>query len=329
MAQESWSDYWRLGGLTTLNHFRDGYAGELAAFWHRLVDELPDGAAAVDLATGNGAVPLVLLRHARAHGKRLVLEGVDAAQIDPVAHAGQRADLRAELSAIRFHPGTPLERSGLPAGGYHLVSSQYGIEYGDLGAATNEIARLLAPGGWFGAIMHSTDSNVARTAANIDALLSLLLDELDMPGRMRRMLTALGECRDRASLDRALVQPEVVAARAELDVGVRRSEGFAAADQEQYGTLNGFLQRLFAPLDSAFGLPLNQKFALIEQLVKTSQGLRQRMRALRESALDAQGLDRFLQRLRDAGLEPEPPRSIAYGPQREAMGYGVVARRPA
>ncbi|MCI1711880.1 MAG: class I SAM-dependent methyltransferase [Chiayiivirga sp.] len=182
MKQESWSDYWRLGEPTTLNFFRDGYTGELAAFWHRLVDALPQGAQVLDLATGNGAVAVAVLRRARALGRALEIEGVDVAQIDPATHAGKQPQLREELQAIRFHPGTPAERTGLPAASYHLVTSQYGIEYGDLDASVTEIARLLRRGGSFAAILHSTDSNVAQTATRIDALLGLLLDELDLAG---------------------------------------------------------------------------------------------------------------------------------------------------
>ena len=56
------------GELTTLNFFRDGYTGELARFWHDLVDPLPEAARVLDLATGNGAVALVVRERVAAVG---------------------------------------------------------------------------------------------------------------------------------------------------------------------------------------------------------------------------------------------------------------------
>ncbi len=327
MKHESWSDYWRLGEPTTLNFFRDGYTGELAAFWHRQVDALPQAARVLDLATGNGAVAVAVLRRARALGRALEIEGVDVAQIDPATHAGKQPQLREELQAIRFHPGTPAERTGLPAASYHLVTSQYGIEYGDLDASVTEIARLLRRGGSFAAILHSTDSNVAQTATRIDALLGLLLDELDLPGLMRRLLAALGDVRAAADLAQARQDAGVAAPWAELGQGIARARAFAAPDEPMRGTLRGFLQRLLAPMNEQIALAPSEKQDMLDQLATTSRNLQQRMAALRTSALEPAALERFLDRLREAGLVAEPVQHVCFGPQREAMGYGVVARR--
>jgi SAM-dependent methyltransferase len=327
VTHDTWSDYWRLGELTTLNYFRDGYTGELARFWHELVDALPDGARVLDLATGNGAVALAVLRHARSQGRVVSVEGVDAAQIDPPAHASRSAGVREELQAIRFHSGTPLERTGLPAAHYHLVTSQYGVEYGDLEAAVVEIARLLLPGGRFGAILHSADSNVARTAANIDALLSRVLGELAIPDLVRRLLARTGDVRDAAGLARTRADPATAALWLELQRAAARGQAMAAHDEQMRGTMNGFLHLISAPFDQAIGSDPPAKLAMVDQVERKSRGLLQRMAALRACALDRHGLERFLERLRRAGVVPEPARTIHFGPLDEPMGYGVVARR--
>ena len=327
MSQETWSDYWRLGELTTLNFFRDGYRGELAGFWHELVDALPEGARVVDLATGNGAVALVVLRRARERGKAIAVEGVDVAQIDPAAHAGRTPQVRSELQTIRFHPGTPAERTGLAAAHYHLVTSQYGIEYGDLEAAVREVARLLAPGGSFGAILHSTHSNVARTAADIEALLATLLDRLALPALVRGLLEQVGDRRDAAALARTRLQPELAARWAELEARIVRAQALSAHDEEMRGTTHGFLQRLLAPLGTDVALAPEEKLAQVAVAERKADALRQRMAALRASALDEAGLARLRGWLAAAGLAPEPARTIQFGAQREVMGYGLVACR--
>ena len=329
MKHDTWSDYWRLGELTTLNHFRQGYTGELAGFWNRLVDPLPSGGRVVDLATGNGAVALAVLRRARTRGLALEVEGVDVAQIDPVAHAGKQPRLRDELQTIRFHPSTPLEKTGLPTAHYDLVTSQYGIEYGDLAAAASEIARLLRPGGCFGAILHSAESNVARTALHIESLLTLLLGELDLPGHARRLVLQLGDARDAAALARSRQSAIDAPLWSALEEAVARAQRFAAPDHEMRMTTQGFLQRVLAPMGTALPSSQHDKLALIEQAQTKSRSLLQRMTALRTCALDPAALDRFLEQLAHAGLVPEPPQAIEFGAQREKMGYGVVARRAA
>ncbi len=327
MNQDTWSDYWRLGELTTLNFFREGYTGELAGFWHTLVDKLPDGARVVDLATGNGAVAVAVLRHARRLGRKLAVEGVDVAQIDPAEHAGKQPELREELQAIRFHPGTPLECTGLPAAHYDLVTSQYGIEYGDLRTAVAEIARLLVPGGRFGAILHSAESNVARTAMNIDALFTTLLEALDIPGRARRLVMRVGDAPDAFSLARSRQGPVTSSLWSELDEAIARAQAYAAHDEEMRGTTQGFLQRLLTPLNGACRLGKAEQLALIDQVEIRARSVQQRMAALKTCALDRAALDRFLDRLGSAGLISEPPQTIQFGARREVMGYGVVARR--
>jgi ubiquinone/menaquinone biosynthesis C-methylase UbiE len=327
VKHDTWSDYWRLGELTTLNFFREGYSGELAAFWQELVEGVPEGGRVLDLATGNGAVALLALRHARQLGRTLAIEGVDAARIDPAAHAGRTPAVAAELQAIRFHPQTSFEHTGLPAASFDLVTSQYGIEYGDLSAAAAEIARLLRPGGRFGAILHSAGSEVARTAEKIEALLALLLDELALPVLARTLLQLTAGIRDAAALQRARADAATAQAWAALDHAARRAQAFAAQDEQMRGTTQGFLQRLSAPFDAALAAGPADKQALLEQAEATARGLRQRMAALRAAALDRAGLERLLALLEGAGLAPAAPHTIRFGPLREEMGYAVVARR--
>lgn len=327
MTHDSWNDYWRLGALTTLNAFREGYTGEFAEFWHRLVDRLPDGARALDLATGNGAVAVALQRRARALGRTLAVEGVDAADIDPVAHAGHTPQLRAELRAIRFHPNTPAERTGLPTAHYDLVASQYGIEYGDLSAAIVEIARLLKPGGWFGAVVHSADSNIARTAARIETLMTTLLDELALVARLRALLPRVGDTADTAAPTRSRQDPATHAAWSEFEQSVAQARATAAREREMALTTEGFLQRLLVPLQQAGAMKPAEQIAWVAQVEREARGLEQRMRALRRSALDPTTFGRFLDELRRAGLATESSGTLHFGPQRENMGYAIVARR--
>jgi hypothetical protein len=144
---------------------------------------------------------------------------------------------------------------------------------------------------------------------------------------MRRLLAALGDVRAAADLAQARQDAGVAAPWAELGQGIARARAFAAPDEPMRGTLRGFLQRLLAPMNEQIALAPSEKQDMLDQLATTSRNLQQRMAALRTSALEPAALERFLDRLREAGLVAEPVQHVCFGPQREAMGYGVVARR--
>lgn len=93
----------------------------------------------LDLATGDGAV-LLMLRAARLD---LKLTGIDSARKLPRAPAG-----------VMLKGGVGMERLPFPDRRFDLVTSQFGIEYGDVAAAAAEASRVLRPGGQLVLLVH-------------------------------------------------------------------------------------------------------------------------------------------------------------------------------
>ncbi|WP_456373313.1 hypothetical protein, partial [Thiolapillus sp.] len=61
-----WGDWWNKHSLTSFHgHFQNNYDGSLKQFWEERFANLPDNAAIVDLATGNGALALLAAEYSR------------------------------------------------------------------------------------------------------------------------------------------------------------------------------------------------------------------------------------------------------------------------
>ena len=111
--------------------------------WSQVVESLNDKSRVLDLACGNGAVGLSMMRAARQMGKSISVVGVDAAAIDPPRYVTRHKDL---LSKIEFHPRTLIEELPFSDGEFDGVFSQFGIEYADIRLAVSELGRVLKPG---------------------------------------------------------------------------------------------------------------------------------------------------------------------------------------
>ncbi|KFL36584.1 methyltransferase domain-containing protein [Arenimonas donghaensis] len=153
----AWTAYWATGGLhSCVGSFDGNYSGAIGAFWRDVFDRLPGGPLrALDLATGNGALPRLLWEH-RKQVPGLEVDAVDLAQLapgwlDPSQHAG-----------LRFHAGVAMENLPFPDACFDLVGSQYGFEYALRDAALAEALRVLKPGGRLALVMHHADSVLVR-----------------------------------------------------------------------------------------------------------------------------------------------------------------------
>jgi SAM-dependent methyltransferase len=152
----SWSRYWSSGVLHSCpGSFRGNYDGAIAAFWHRAFDALMPGQRVLDIATGNGALPRLLLGLDEAADRGCSVDAIDLAELAPNWLHALDADRRARL---RLHSGVMAERLPFEDGTFDLVVSQYGIEYADLGSAFAEAGRVLGAQGRLRMLMHHRDA---------------------------------------------------------------------------------------------------------------------------------------------------------------------------
>lgn len=143
----------------------------MGAFWHDVFARLKPGEHVLDIATGNGALPHLLLQcRPRAD---VTCDAVDVASIDP---AWIRDLPPSQRQSLRFHPGVAAEHLPFGNGVFDLIVSQYGLEYSDLQRSVPELRRVLAPAGRIAMILHHSHSRPVQLArdeiAHIDWLLS-------------------------------------------------------------------------------------------------------------------------------------------------------------
>lgn len=152
-SQDAWGDFWALNARGNTSGEGGGCLPQRWAaieqaqsgIWHEFAAGLPEGARVLDLATGDGRV----LGWMKAKRADLDLIGVDLSPTLPVPPAGTET-----------RSGIAMERLPFSDGEFSAVVSQFGFEYGEVAKVTREIARVLAPGGKVGLIMHRGDGPI-------------------------------------------------------------------------------------------------------------------------------------------------------------------------
>lgn len=164
----AWSSYWTQGPVhSCIGSFDAGYTGAIGDFWDAQAGAMAPGARILDLATGNGALPL---RFWQRHGDAIAIDAVDLAALAPQWH---RPGTHAR---IRFHQGVSMEALPFTEASHDWVTSQFGFEYADRDAALDECLRVLAPGGTLAFVMHHADSVLVAVGreelANVERVLA-------------------------------------------------------------------------------------------------------------------------------------------------------------
>ena len=171
-ANRGWRHYWRDNRLAACAPDNPDAAAAIEQHWRAFFAALPTGTRVLDIATGNGVLPLWAVQAARGAGRSLSLTGVDLADIDPTRYvAGHRDD----LAAVRFLGNTAAESLPFADASFDVVVSQYGLEYADLAPAIAEAARVLAPGGHLHLLAHGEGSAVVEQGRAQLADIELLL----------------------------------------------------------------------------------------------------------------------------------------------------------
>lgn len=157
---EAWSRYWARGAPhSCVGTYGDCYGGAIAGFWQEVFGDLPAVAHVLDVATGNGVLPRMLLDQCRRPG--VTCEAVDIAMV----HLPWLATLGpADQGRVRLQSG--VDAAALPFGDgcFDLVVSQYGIEYTDLDTTLPELLRVRAPGGGVAMVLHHAQGRPATLA---------------------------------------------------------------------------------------------------------------------------------------------------------------------
>lgn len=322
--RRSWSQYWASGLLHSCpGSFAGNYDGAIAGFWAHSFAQLDPGQRVLDIATGNGALPRLLLAIDGGSDFGGEIDAIDLARMAPDWLGRLRPAQRARL---HFHPGTAAEALPFPDGHFDLVISQYGIEYADLDRALVEAARVLKAQGRLCLLMHHRQSLPVRKAESELACLAQLVGEADLLACARSMLpwialAASAEGRSRlagnaqARDDRARFN----ACQQVIDAVVARAEAEAEALQD----LRDRVQQVFA-LAQSRGPAVAAAALQTVALELADQQLR--TRELIAHSLDQERMQSVLELLGSLGFASASAQPLHY--QQHLMGWTLTAERP-
>jgi ubiquinone/menaquinone biosynthesis C-methylase UbiE len=159
--QAVWARHWASGAAhSCAGSYDQTYGGAIASFWQEVHALTAPGSRLLDIATGNGALPRLLLQ------MRPELDvQIDAVDIVPMVPAWVHALPAAQAGRLRFHTEVAAESLPFPAASADLIVSQYGLEYADLARAVPELTRVRAPHGRIALVMHHAASRPVTLAA--------------------------------------------------------------------------------------------------------------------------------------------------------------------
>lgn len=216
----TWSRYWSSGAMhSCVGSYDERYAGPIGDFWRSGFTALPPAGRVLDIASGNGPLPRLLL--SLAERPDLSCDAVDLAELAP-PWLEKLAESQRER--VRFHSACPAEQLPFADASFDLVVSQWGIEYSDLSRSVPELLRVLKPGGAVRLLLHHQQALPVVLAAEEIAHLEWLLQ----PGGFMQA------CAD-------MLAPMALAASAEGRARLQR-DAQANACRERFNVLQDQLQ---------------------------------------------------------------------------------------
>lgn len=312
--REAWNQVWAGGVLQACaGSWHGNYGGEIRKFWQGELGSIEPQHRLLDLATGNGALPALLLELAGPAWACPEVHAVDLAEPRP---PWLQALPIAQRERLHFHAGVALEALPFPAHHFDRVFSQFGFEYAERDAAVRELVRVLVPGGRVRLVCHHAGSLLAEVARSEREDLDWILSASDLPAAL---VAVLPQARKRAQTAAA------AAARQRLNAALRALE-MRASTRKVPDPLYETAERVLSLVRNAVAAGPQDDEAMLEALLRDLARQRLRVDELLSHALDADDVDRLTQSLAGFGLEPEQRRLLREGSELLAWGLGFRGR---
>lgn len=306
----AWDRQWRANLLSTLaGNLTPETASLIERGWGAFFESLPKGAAILDLATGNGYLALLALRVSDKAGKNFQVHGADYAAIDPPRAV---PDFQAELARIQFHPRVGCEKLIFADNTFDAVVSQHGVEYAKAGAAIREAARVLKSGGQARFLVHAKGGAILE--ANLPKLkqCEYMLERKKLFDVVERTVT------------------EALTGRGDSGAALKKALSETAdrfANDSNTVDLETLLNLLWGAYEQRESFPDVKAFRgwLTENRKETEAQLA-RIRAMEGAALDEGGVQRFAEKMKEAGFKKAESSSLE-APDGALIGYLIEAEK--
>lgn len=184
--EQAWSDFWKTGAIhACMGSFDAAYSGSIGQYWSGLFRNVSPAMRVLDLGSGNGALPRLLLEQ-QAQAR---IDAVDLAQVHPAWLEAARHP------EVRFHAGVMMEHLPFPDASFDLAVSQFGIEYARYPDAFDELARVLKPAGQIALVMHHASGILTRVARQESEHANWLLRESRLFASLQEVLPWVARAR--------------------------------------------------------------------------------------------------------------------------------------
>ncbi|MFO1495623.1 MAG: class I SAM-dependent methyltransferase [Lysobacterales bacterium] len=308
LRRDSWSRYWAAGALhSCASSFAGNYEDEIGAFWRQEFADWRADARALDVATGNGALPKLIIDTLAAWPE------IDAVDLADIAPRWPRSLPKAQRARLRFHPRVLAEQLPFADASFDYAISQYGLEYSDLARSLPELRRVLRSGARVALVVHHRESLPvaigSAEVAHIDGLLA--------PGQLldlaRALIPILVRLATPAGLAAVQRDPNAAALRQQYNLAMRalqeRAQAAAAPDVllETQQAVGDLIQR-------SARLGLREAVQRLDQIVRGLQESRLRQAELVRHALTREAVEAIAAALgaRQLTLQPLHARGAVF-----------------
>lgn len=318
-ASKSWSDYWERGSLhsfpaATGTHYSEG----ILEFWQRISAAIAPDSRILDLATGNGALPYLLLREQLLKVPATIV-AVDRASISPPWIGELPAAL---ASSLHFKRGVDIEALPQSDTGYTHVFSQYGIEYANLNKVRQGVQRCLKGPGCFAAIVHSAEGKLAKTASR-EIADHQLLAKLQLRQTVEDLLPLMAKVKTPSDARELSQNAKAVKIRKQYNTIVHQ-----LVERLNSGEGSDVIVDALNEVKRAIAMAQTQTLAAGRArwrgFVEGGHQALQRIRQLADAAMDQEAVQRFGADMAETLSSQSAPQIEAIYVQQELVGWGVV-----
>lgn len=227
--RDSWSRYWASGALHSCASSFDGnYADAIGDFWRGVCSPLSGSERVLDVATGNGALPHLLVDTLGSLGRLPAVDAVDIADIAPPWLDGLAPEMARRLN---FHPRVAIESLPFADASFDLVISQYGLEYSELDRSVPELLRVMQPAATVALVLHHVDSLPVRLGRAEIIEIDWLLHPSGLLQRGKRLVPFMARLATPAGTASVQRDPEAAKARSQYNEAMRELQQRAGSTE--------------------------------------------------------------------------------------------------
>ncbi|GLS83338.1 class I SAM-dependent methyltransferase [Paraferrimonas haliotis] len=233
----------------------------------------------LDIATGNGTIPLQLIKHTSKLPQTIVV--CDLAKIDGQFALKQASEIAPEIQLV-FDSEINCEALPYEDQRFQLVCSQFGIEYSQLELSLQQVFRVLSAKGTAQFICHHQDSFILKQNRHTLALLESQ-EFTELLKGAHQLNGAYGDISSRVKLRRALASDAVKSANQNIS---SISNRLIEAYQDELAS-TGALEQIQDVFSRFIQEPIDSRASRLDEVEQVYKLHTQRLKDLRSAALSA------------------------------------------